>query len=447
MAHTTVDSLALLTADVGYGHVGLHGAMGYEGKAVSINGQGRRHAVSAHPPSRVVFETGGKFASFCADVGFNDDVKDTDAHAAFMVRADGRLAAVASFVSAGSAPVPIHADISGAHTLELIVRSGRWEDGHGVWIDPTVTTASATERSRSLVDCLGRVTIAVPERLPRATRCVATVVTPGFERMLDDLLGSLHLFGNCRDARIVVFIVDGNDACRRVVEKYGALSIACTRRANVNATVKAVLYTAPLVVDADQFVCLDADMLVLGDLRPVFATLDACPEGSVLACREGNSRGNRGALSLEHAIQAIYGGHANDFGRILGRIDGEPQYPLVVNDGLFAGGRTALLELEGVIRSWAGATNWVDERRDVGWRNQFIFNLALARLRCGVELDPVFNINLHCQDVEWRRGQGRAEAIWHGRLTRVLHFNGWGRRKYLPWRNQYSRPTGMPSFR
>ena len=44
---------------------------------------------------------------------------------------------------------------------------------------------------------------------------------------------------------------------------------------------KAVLYSAARVIDARQYLLLDADMLVLDDLRPVFAALDACPEGSM----------------------------------------------------------------------------------------------------------------------------------------------------------------------
>jgi hypothetical protein len=45
------------------------------------------------------------------------------------------------------------------------------------------------------------------------------------------------------------------------------------------------------VVQADQYLCLDADMLVLDDLQPVYAALDVCPPGTILACREGNGYG------------------------------------------------------------------------------------------------------------------------------------------------------------
>jgi len=93
-----------------------------------------------------------------------------------------------------------------------------------------------------------------------------------------------------------------------------------------------------------------------------------------------------------------------------------------------------LLAVEGLIRSWTSASAWVDERRDVWWRNQFVFNLALAHSNCGLELDPVFNVQLNSQDVWLERENGRARALWQERPVRVLHFNGRGRNRYADWR-------------
>jgi predicted O-methyltransferase YrrM len=68
-----------------------------------------------------------------------------------------------------------------------------------------------------------------------------------------------------------------------------------------------------------------------------------------------------------------------------------------------------------------------------------VFNLALAHLRCGVELDPAYNIQLNSHEVEMREQVGRIEALWQGRPARVLHFNGLGRHKYPEWRGHYAR--------
>lgn len=435
-----LDSIPPVAARVGYGVLGTGGELGYEGKAVSVGRRKYEHAISTHPPARVVFDLGGRFEWFRAQVAINDDVPRGTTHADFVVEADGRTVAEARRVTAGEPPRPLDVSVAGASRLELSVSTARWHHSHAVWLDPQLGGGEVVSRAprACMPDCLARVEIELPAApAPRAKRCVATVVSPGFDKLLDDMLGSLHAHGNCHDAALAVFAVDADDACRRVARKYGATLVECRRNAALNPTVKSVLYSAARVVEAESFLCLDSDMLVLGDLRPVFAALDACTQGSILACREANGEGE---YTLGRALAEVYAGRPADIARITGRARGEGGYALVVNDGLFAAGREALLALDETIRGWEGARAWVDEREDVWWRNQFVFNLALARLNCGVELSGVYNVQLNSQDVEASVTAGRARAVWRGREARVLHFNGSGRRKYPELRGRYSAP-------
>lgn len=429
------DDLSLLGAETGYGALGLRGDLGYDGRVVTAQGRRYAHAVSAHPPSRVSLQLSGRFSRFHCYVAINDDVTAGATHADFTVLADGREVGVASYVRPGEPPRALCADVTGAARLDLIVRTTRWECCHAVWLDPLVDDAAADERSRTIVDCLGRAEIAVPLVRPGADRSIASVVSPGFEHLLDDMLGSLYANGRCQDAAVVVFALNCNPACERVVAKYGGTLVRCEPRSHVNPMSKAVLYSAARVIDAQRFLFLDADMLVLRDLRPVFAALDACPAGSILACREGN---NAGLDNLGQAISIVYGGSDADLHR-LGVTAQEAAYKLIVNDGIFAGSREALLALDGAIREMPLATRWVDERHNIWWRNQFVFNLALARLRCGVELDSSYNVQLHVQDVQLRQEHARLAAEWHGRPVRVLHFSGAAKSKYPAWRGRFAR--------
>ena len=414
-----LDALPLINTLVGYGKLGLRGDMGYEGKAVSVRREPCPHAVSAHPPARVQFALGGKFRGFRSRVAINDDVPSGRSHADFTVLADGRSVASAAYVRAGEPPCNLAGDLTGAQILELIVTTSRWAYCHAVWLDPWVDEGPACTRTDTMtdtmVDCLSRAEITLSVPLGPVARCVATVASRGFEGRLDDLLGSLLANGGCHDARFVVFVIGDDGRCERVAAKYGALAVRCRALASVNAMSKAILYSVARVVDARQYVCLDSDMLVLRDLGPLFGAIEACPEGSILACREGNGQG---FSNLAHAMRSVYGGREFDATRLAIAPD-EAAYSLVVNDGLFAGGRAAMLALDGAIREIPQAVEWVDERRDIWWRNQFIFNLALARLRCGVELDGSFNVQLHTQDVRFHSiGAGR------GRVARAPRASG-----------------------
>jgi predicted O-methyltransferase YrrM len=84
------------------------------------------------------------------------------------------------------------------------------------------------------------------------------------------------------------------------------------------------------------------------------------------------------------------------------------------------------------------ACAWVDGHSHVKWRNQFIFNLAVARLQCGVELDSIYNVQLHVQDVSFYEQGSRVCATWRGRQPRVLHFSGGAKRKYPQWQGRFS---------
>jgi hypothetical protein len=436
---TYLDALPLRETAVGFGSVGLRGSLGYEQKLVGVGGRRFEHSVSAHPPARLVFELGGRYSRFRSEVALNDDVPARASHADFAVFADGRLRAFVPRVRPG-APQSVDVDTTGVERLELRVETSRWEHCHAVWLDPWL----AVERDAgapTLEDCLGRTEITLPERALSARRCIATVASSGFDRLLDDLLGSVRANSNCMDTLLVVFLIGRDDACERVVAEHGAVAIHCARRGPPNATLKSVLYSAARVIDAEQFLCLDADMLVLDDLDPLFSAMDACLPGSLFACRETNSGYYR---SVEHALTSIYYGDAGDLERIQGEKTDDGAYPLVVNDGLFAGDRAALLALDGVIRGWPAAPAWVDELWHNTWRNQFVFNLAMATLRAGIELDPAYNVQLFCNDAELHESDGRIRATYRGRPARVLHFNGPGRDKYPEWRGRFARVVCPP---
>lgn len=422
-----LDSLTPTESHVGYGELGVRGSLGYENLRAIAQGRTYEHALSTHPPARLRFDLDGRFASFKCRVAINDDVATGRSHAHFFVRADGVEVACVPYVVAGDEPRELIADIGGARELEFIVETDAWDFCHAVWLDPEVSEQPVEVFVGTLHDCLNRAEIQLlPPQTP-VECCIATVASDGFASLLDNMLGSLLQNGNAPDARIVVFGVEPNDNCRRITSRYGAQFIPCQKRAPINATVKSILYTAARVVPAQKYLCLDADMLIFGDLQAIFASIGVEPAGSVFAVREGNgARSGR----LDRVVNTIYGGHPRDLHRLLGHQNGEGGYSLIVNDGTFAAGRVALLTLDGLIRSWTQATRWVDERHDVWWRNQFVFNLALAHRHCGVELDASYNVQLNSQNVQLRETDGQVKAFWQNQPVRVLHFNGNGRHKY-----------------
>jgi hypothetical protein len=53
-----------LESRVGYGQLGTAGALGYEGKQVSVRGRSYAHALSTHAPAQLLFKIDGRFRTF-----------------------------------------------------------------------------------------------------------------------------------------------------------------------------------------------------------------------------------------------------------------------------------------------------------------------------------------------------------------------------------------------
>jgi hypothetical protein len=280
----------------------------------------------------------------------------------------------------------------------------------------------------TITDALSRAVIEVPEGVAPVDRCVATVGSPGYEAWVEGLFGSITAHAGPDRPALGLFALarpgEPVDGLADIARRYGAMLYRCAPLHGPNPTSKAILYTAARVIPARRFVCMDADMVVFADLDPLFAALDACLPGSILVCREAN---DHRYTDLGHILETAYQGGAPEFfppGNRLAR------YPLVVNDGLFAGGRDALLALDHTVRELPGAVAWVDRDAHIDWRNQFVFNTALATLDSGVELDPTWNVQLHAQEVTAAGSADRPVARWRDRDARVLHFCAPAKQKY-----------------
>jgi hypothetical protein len=418
----------------GYGQIGLHGQLGYDGQTVRVGGQTFNHSISAHAPSLLVFELEGCFRRFYARVGLNDDGHGSCAD--FRVLADGREVASECEVRAGQPPRELNLALGGVRRLSLIVDTNRWERCHSVWLDPELTSDSESGHPKKMIDCLRRAELAVPTELRLVENCIVTVASAGYSRLLYGVLESLRKYAECPDALLAVILVDDDADCERVANIHGATIVRAKSLARRDQTLKAVMYSAARVLPAQRFVCLDADTLVLGSLAPMFEALEACDSNSILVCRDAFVRSS----SLLEALCTHYLGKPADIALLLPKSKREGDYKLLVNDGVFAGTRAALHGLDRTIAKMSEAAGWVDQLPNHRWRNQFVLNLALAHLDCGAELDPIYNLQLHMTDIELSLQPAQPRAIWQGRSARILHFCGWGRDKYPELRQAFAEP-------
>lgn len=282
------------------------------------------------------------------------------------------------------------------------------------------------------LDCLSRTQVTLPPTPLRAHRCIVSIVSPGYEHLLDTMLQTLARFGGCQDAITVVLCVDGNDKCRSVIARHRATAIECTSLGEPNASMRGALYSVARWVEAEEFLLLDADMLIVGSLQPLFEALQVLAPLSV-----GMVRARRGSWlpeledpsDLQHVMREDFGGSPQD----VAFLTGQPDIPRFYwfNGGLMLARREALLNLDAALRRLEPfGSLWLDERRDLYWREEGLMNMALALSGQGALLNDAWNLLTFRQGVEVKWQDDRLNLSHGGRPVRVLHFAGRGKPMY-----------------
>ncbi len=274
------------------------------------------------------------------------------------------------------------------------------------------------------VDCLHQVEIVYKPTIPTTKRCIATFLAPGDEWLLDAMLKGLHSYGDCEECLICVFDFSHTDTSRNVIEQHNDVSIHCRAISDLHSASKSILYSVARVIDAEQYLCLDPDILILDSLQPVFALTTSTNDHSIYVCSEGNGyiKG-----TLESALRNFYGGEIEDIIRINSSFRDVAEYSFIINDGFFTGRRAALLALDTLVRSMKHTETWISK---LWWRNQFLFNLALAQLNIAAALDDGYNYQLHWHQAAIAIINNQVDILWNGQQVKCAHFNGMSRTKH-----------------
>ena len=411
-----LDDLQVSSNRVGYGRLGLGGRLGYEEKPVVHRNELIPHAVSAHPPSFVEYVLGQAYSRFSVVAAINEDIPlDKQAEATFIVKGDGQELARAVVNNQNHGEISV--DVSSVSTLRLEVEPVKFAYCHAVWVNPWLEPKSLTEQP----DCLGRTTIDTDRSAAalslKADRALVTICSAGFDGWLQDMLTSLYAVGGCTAYPLIVFMVDADQACLDVACKFPNVHLIYGRSLTPrNPGLKSAMYSVGrLVPGVGAFLCLDADMIVYSSLAKIFDVLDVGPRYAVAACRDIGNRPTLGG-----ALEKAYKSSKDEFSRTFGVSTDILHFPFVLNDGLFASSGEALRVIDTTIRNWPEANAWTYAHPKCTWRNQFVFNLALAVNHEIIPLDPAFNVQLHKMAVTW----GDSTPYWQGQPARVLHFTG-----------------------
>ncbi len=302
---------------------------------------------------------------------------------------------------------------------------------------------------KNLVDPLQRIEIPLFRPAPVAGHAIVTMCSAGFERLLDSFLGSLNRNGGLLPgARVFVLNIDDNAACNRAMRAHtkqnlNVTSIPCFGLSRPLPASKAALYAAAEIIEADYYLCLDVDTLILQSLRPLFEQMQNVAAHKILCARDANgdyhwANMDFGVATIGEYLAAVYDlwmptfeKHATRLGAPLSQIE------YVVNDGVFGGSRAAMLQLSNTLREWMPRERAFLDAHPI--RNQLLFNLALAKNDAFARLNDLYNVQVHAVQGNLERRDN--SMAWHhsnGTIyPAILHFTGYTKNAFPDLQQQF----------
>ncbi len=244
------------------------------------------------------------------------------------------------------------------------------------------------------LDCLQRVEVTPPPYPIRARRAIVTVISPGYENLLELMLHSLRRSAQLRETAVVVFVVNGaGEALREQTD--GGLNeldlyfIDCQSVERVSAAIKGAIYSCARWIEAETIVSLEADMLAVGSFEPLFATLENAHPTTIAGCRAQ-------CVAQRFHLHAVLGHHGAPPADIRFLTGEEWNAKFSFNGGLIAGGRAAWQQLDETICGMMPfAALFIEGGLRATFADEFVMNVAIAQMENRLELAPTWNVQFY----------------------------------------------------
>ncbi len=267
------------------------------------------------------------------------------------------------------------------------------------------------------LDCLERLEIEPPNI--QCDRAIITVVTPGYENMATTMLDSLRRFGDTPEATIVVFCV--GEAFANMAMMPGITRIRCHAIERNSPAVKGALYSASRFINARSFISLEADMLIVGSLQPLWSLIENSRANSLMGCRA--------QLHDERFTLSKVLDQENAPPSDLKFLTNEEDYNSLFwfNGGLLCGQRAAFNELDSQLAAMMPFVSmWIDGALEKPFGDELAMNVAAGLMENIGELAGCWNVQFYDLNRDhWLHTERTPDGLKFSRLgetARVLHF-------------------------
>jgi len=410
-----------------------------EEKPVSVNEQFYEHSICVSGRSIIKYKIDHKLKHFNCYVGLHDE-SDDDSCINFEIYLDGILSEIAPNVTKNQKIRRLSINIYGANTLTLVTENLNKRNSYPVWIDPILSNdyeISVKSASNRLINYL-------QNKKQTCSKCIISICDAKSVKILDNLWSSIILNSNLKDYKFVLLCNKNEIHCfESVIKTFDPIIVNYDNGFKNNIWLKYALYNIAQVVDCKFYLYLDIDMIVLSDLNELFEKANESSEHDLFFVRESNNVVPKGTKLGEVLCnnKMIY--FSDESAKFLLKInEKEYNYDFIINAGLILGNKKGFLGLNNILKSMSLESSlWLDQKKDVDWREQGVVNLAMCRYnRCG-ELPQKFNFQMLTENAKILETKNNLKAYCaeKNQEISILHFNGdKGKEKFKKYNTKFS---------
>lgn len=417
----------LIKQEIEYGNLGIYGNLGYS-IIPSVNSICYHNIISAHPESILEYKI-PESKYFSCKLALNDSSNER-ASATFEIYADDTLMHYSKNVKKKEL-VEVFFNTNNCKKITLKCTYNDNSICHALYIDAILHK----ESPEYFIDSMYLTKI--KNISEKADLVVASFIDKNYISYAENLCNQIK--NNSKEkVKFVFFCPENDDDLIEFCQKQSALLVPIqdknyqdiSSKGSHTIYSKGSSFSIAKIVDAQKYLIIDQDMILCDKFDLLLEEIYQANDGEILICKDAHTEGITFGEVISSSWSAYEG--SDKCQNILNLTPEEFQNELVINSGVIAGDKKALLSLDDSMRRiLPQSLFYLEENPNNTMREQSLVNLALIRYGNYKEIHKKFNLQAIWEEYELDIKEGAIKCKSLDFNPVFMHFNGKDAKKLL----------------
>lgn len=413
----------LLYSEVGHGVLGTYGDSGY-GIVISVNGLSFDNYISAHPSAILKYRIPESSQYFSCQIALNDSSEEFSAvDFEFIVDGDTKYYShnVGKFTL-----VDVAFLLENNSTLEIRIISTNKIICHSLIINPIFSS----KKPNHILCPIHKSKISTEKYTKEKFNvCIASFIDTKFIKYAE-ILQQTILDKSTTEIKFVYLGESSSeiiDFCQKTNSIF--IPITCVYGQDIaNKQVQAIYhkpstYSIAKIINANIYIIIDVDMICTSDINLLVERIESNNPESISVCKDAHTEGLTFGDLIIAEWSAYKGSVANK--HMLRLTPKELSSPLIINSGVIAGKKKAILGVEDTMRRlMPSSIFYLNDKISEPVREQALMNLSMIKYGEVELLHKKYNLQVLWEELNFEYDGKNIKAFSEDFEPCFAHFNG-----------------------